>query len=201
MTARTVTRIGLGIGAMLVAAIVVGMSHQNISAQGPGPGGPGGGRFGGPGGGFGGPGGGPDGGGPGGRRGGPGGPGGPGALGPMMLERLDLTSDQRDRVRQILDSHRDDERAIGDRAMKAHEALDDVMSGTFDESAIRARAADVAAVEADVAVAQGRIYSEVFQILTADQQTKLKKLQADMKERRAKMQQQRQDRGANRGQK
>ena len=201
MTARTVTRIGLGIGAMLVAAIVVGMSHQNISAQGPGPGGPGGGRFGGPGGGFGGPGGGPDGGGPGGRRGGPGGPGGPGALGPMMLERLDLTSDQRDRVRQILDSHRDDERAIGDRAMKAHEALDDVMSGTFDESAIRARAADVAAVEADVAVAQGRIYSEVFQILTADQQTKLKKLQSDMKERRAKMQQQRQDRGANRGQK
>ena len=119
----------------------------------------------------------------------------------MMLERLDLTSDQRDRVRQILDSHRDDERALGDRAMQAREALEDAMAGTFDESAIRARAADVAAVDVDVAVTQGRIYSEVFQILTADQQTKLKKLQADMKERRAKMQQQRQDRGANRGQK
>ena len=85
--------------------------------------------------------------------------------------------------------------------MQAREALEDAMAGTFDESAIRARAADVAAVDVDVAVAQGRIYSEVFQILTADQQTKLKKLQADMKERRAKMQQQRQDRGANRGQK
>ena len=199
MTARTLKRIGLGICATLVAAVVVGIAHQNISAQGRGFGGPGGGGFGGPGGGFGGPG--P--GGPGGRRGGPGGPGGPdgGALGPMMLERLDLTTDQRDRVRQILDSHRDEQKAIGDRAMKAHEALQEVVTGSFDESAIRARAADVAAVDADVAVAQGRVYSEVFQILTADQQQKLTKLQADMKERREKMQQQRQERGANRGQK
>ena len=191
MTARTFKRIGLGMCATLVAAVVVGIAHQNISAQGRG--------FGGPGGGFGGPGpGGP--GGPGGRRGGPGGPDG-GALGPMMLERLDLTTDQRDRVRQILDSHRDEQKAIGDRAMKAHEALQEVVTGTFDESAIRARAADVAAVDADVAVAQARVYSEVFQILTSDQQQKLKKAQADMKERREKMQQQRQERGANRGQK
>ena len=193
MTARTFKRIGLGICATLVAAVVVGIAHQNISAQGRGFGGPGGGGFGGPGGGFGGPGpGGP--GGPGGRRGGPGGPGG-GALGPMMLERLELTTDQRDRVRQILDSHRDEQKAIGDRAMKAHEALQEVVTGTFDESAIRARAADVAAVDADVAVAQARVYNEVLQILTADQQQKLKKLQADMKERREKMQQQRQERG------
>ena len=195
MTARTFKRIGLGMCATLIAAVVVGIAHQNISAQGRGFGGPGGGGFGGPGGGFGGPG--P--GGPGGRRGGPGGPDG-GALGPMMLERLDLTTDQRDRVRQILDSHRDEQRAIGDRAMKAHEALQDAVSGTFDESAIRARAADVAAVDADIAVSQGRVYSEVYQILTADQQQKLKKLQADMKERREKMQQQRQERGG-RGQK
>lgn len=191
MTARTFKRIGLGMCATLVAAVVVGIAHQNISAQGRG--------YGGPGGGFGGPGpGGP--GGPGGRRGGPGGPDG-GALGPMMLERLDLTTDQRDRVRQILDSHRDEQKAIGDRAMKAHEALQDVVAGTFDESAIRARAADVAAVDADVAVSQARVYSEVFQILTSDQQQKLKKAQADMKERREKMQQQRQERGANRGRK
>ena len=195
MTARTLTRVGLGICATLIATVVVGIAHQNISAQGRGFGGPGGGGFGGPGGGFGGPG--P--GGPGGRRGGPGGPDG-GALGPMMLERLDLTTDQRDRVRQILDSHRDEQKAIGDRAMKAHEALQDVVTSTFDESAIRARAADVAAVDADIAVAQARVYSEVFQILTGDQQQKLKKLQADMKERREKMQQQRQDRGG-RGQK
>ena len=112
-----------------------------------------------------------------------------------MLGRLDLTSDQRDRVRQILDSHRDEQKALGDRAMKAHDALQDAVAGnTFDESAIRARSADVAAVDADMAVAQGRVFSEVSQILTADQQTKLRKFQAEMKDRRAKMEQQQGDR-------
>ncbi len=40
-------------------------------------------------------------------------------------------------------------------------------SGAFDETLIRTRAADVAAVEADETVARARIYAEVFQILTA----------------------------------
>lgn len=112
----------------------------------------------------------------------------------MMLERLDLSNDQRERVKQILDSHRDEQQALGDRAMKAHEALQDVVTGTFDESAVRARAADVAAVDADQAVAQARVYGEVFQILSGDQQQKLKKMQTDMKERAGKMREQRDQR-------
>ena len=187
---QTFRRIGLGIGAAAIAVVIATAGYQNLSAQGPG-----GGRFGGPGGGFGGPGGGPGGpGGPMGRRGGPGGPGGPGGagvLGPMMLERLDLSNDQRDRVKQILDSHRDEQQALGDRAMKAHEALQDAVTGTFDESAVRARAADVAAVDADQAVAQAHVYGEIFQILSGDQQQKLKKMQADMKQRAEKMRDQR----------
>lgn len=174
---KTFRRIGLGLGAAAIAVMVAGAGYQHLSAQAPGPGGPGVGRGGdmrGPGG-------------PMGRRGGPGGPGGPGMLGPMMFGRLDLTSDQRDRVRQIMDSHRDEQKALGDRAMKAHEALQDAITGTFDESAIRARSADVAAVEADMAVAQARVFGEVYQILTAEQQQKLKTLQAEMKERREKM--------------
>jgi Spy/CpxP family protein refolding chaperone len=116
-------------------------------------------------------------------------------LGPLMLERLDLSSDQRDRVKQILDSHRDEQRALGDRAMKAHQALQDAVSGgTFDESTVRSRAADVAAVEADEAVAQARVVAEVYQILTADQQTRLKEFQAKAKERQAEMQQRMQQR-------
>lgn len=179
----TFKKIGLGLGAAAIAVIVAGASYQNLSAQGRGFGGPGagfgrGGDAGGPGG--------P--GGPGGRRGGPGGPGGPGAFGPMMFGRLDLTSDQRDRVRQIMDSHRDEQKALGDRAMKAHEALEEAVTSTFNEGAVRARAADVAAVDADMAVAQARVFGEVYQILTPEQQEKLKTQQAEMKTRREKRQ-------------
>lgn len=173
------TRIGLVLGATAIAVIVAGAGYQNLSAQGPGFGGPGRADFGGPGG-------------PGGRRGGPGGPGGPGAPGGPglmpLLQRLDLTSDQRDRVRQIMDAHRDDQKALGDRARKANDALQDAML-TFDESAVRARAAEVAAVDTDRAVAETRIASEVYQILTAEQQQKLKTLRTEMQERREKMRQ------------
>ena len=168
---QTFRRIGLGIGATALALLMAGTSYQNLSAQAP----DGGGRGGRPG--WGGP------GGPG--RGGPGGP-----LGPMMLGRLNLTADQRDRVRQIMDSHRDEQKAIGDREMAARGALNDAITGTFDEGAIRASAANLAAVDADQAVLQARVYGEVFQILTTEQQQQLKQLQADMKARATQMRQQ-----------
>jgi Spy/CpxP family protein refolding chaperone len=169
--------LGLSAAAITVALAGVGFAtSQADSAQGPavGRGGPG--RLGGPGGA------------PGGRfgRGGPGGRGGPmGVLGPMMLERLDLTSDQRDRVKQIVDNHREDQQAISKRAMAAHDALESaITSSAFDETLIRTRSADVAAVEADETVLRARIYAEVLQILTSDQQAKLKTMQAEMRQRR-----------------
>lgn len=170
-------RIGLGFGAAALTVLMIGAGHQNINAQGgpafnaagqgPGPGGPGG---------------------PG-RRGGPGGPGG---FGPMLLERLNLTTDQRDRVKQIRESHREEQQALRTRAMQAHQALQGaVTSPTFDESAVRTRAAEVATVDADVAVAEARIYAEVYQILTSEQQEQLKTMQANMQQRLQQRQQNR----------
>src|SRR5262245_39186871 len=172
----TIKGIVLGLSAAAITVTLAGVGFATGQAAGSpqqppaaGPGGPG--RFGGPG--FG--------------RGGPGGRGGPmGMLGPMMLGRLDLTSDQQDRVKQILDSHRTEQQAIGKRAMAAHDALESATtSGAFDETVIRARAADVAGVEADEAVLRGRVFAEVLQILTSDQQAKLKTMQAEMQQRRA----------------
>lgn len=190
MTTRT--RIALGIGTAAVALVVSGVGYQNISAQGPVFGGPDAHFQQGPGAGPG------QGGAPGGprvRRGGPGmGLGGPGLFGPA-LRRLELTEDQRSRVRQITESHRDEQRAIADRARKAHEALREVTeSPTFDESAVRARAADVASVEADMAVARARLYNEVYQILTPEQQTTLKTLQAERGQRQDRLQERRERR-------
>jgi protein CpxP len=133
-----------------------------------GPGGPGGlGRFGGPGG-----------------RGGPGG----GPLAPIVLGRLNLTDTQKDQVRAIVDAQRDETRALADRARAARQALDEAASAeTFNEGLVRDRAAELAAVDADIAVARANIHAQILQILTADQKTKLQELQARMKERRARV--------------
>src|SRR3954451_18727795 len=99
----------------------------------------------------------PERGGRGGRFGGPGGPmgrGGPmgpgGMLGMMALRQLDLTDAQKETVKGIVDSHADEIKAIGDRARAAHLALEAAVTGTtFDEAAVRTKAADVAVIEAD----------------------------------------------------
>ena len=117
--------------------------------------------------------GGPDGfGGPGRGRGGPGGP-----LAGLPLRELNLTDAQREQVRQIVDSRQQETRAIGERAMAAHEALRAATtSPSFDEGLVRAKAAEVAAVDADMAVARARIFADVFQILTPEQQANAKEL-------------------------
>jgi Spy/CpxP family protein refolding chaperone len=175
VTIRKIKRLGLGMAALgAVALTLAGAAYaagQSAAAgQGPGVGpGPGGrqdgfmGR---------------------GRRGGPGGPGmgGPGAL--MMLRHLDLTDAQETRVKEIFDSHKDEQQALGDKAFAARGALDAaVTADVFDESAVRMRAAEVASIDAEIAVARARIYAEVFQILTPEQQALAKKRQAEMKQR------------------
>lgn len=161
--------LGLSAAAITVALGGVGFATpQTTPSQTP-PAGSGQGRFGGPGGRF-----------------GRGGPGGPMGLAPMMLGRLNLTSDQQDRVKQILDSHKSDQQAIGKRAMAAHDALEAAVTNpSFDETVIRTRAADVAAADADEAVLRGQIYAQVFQVLTPDQQAQLKTMQTEMQQRRA----------------
>lgn len=135
-------------------------------------------------------------GGPGGRGFGPG-PGGP--LGPIALplRQLDLSDAQRDQVRGVMQSHQAAFKEIGDRMRQARAALDATVTGdAVDESAIRARAADVAAVEADAAVLRAKVHQEVFNLLTAEQQTKARELQADAPRRMKERGDRSRDRGA-----
>lgn len=117
-----------------------------------------------------------------GMRGGPG--GGPlGMIGPE-LRALDLTDAQHQQVRQILAAHQDEIKSIGDRMTTARRALNDAITAdTFDEGAIRAKAAEVSAVDADRAVLHARVHAAVFAVLTPDQVKKAKELRGQMENR------------------
>jgi periplasmic protein CpxP/Spy len=123
-------------------------------------------------------------------RGGPGGPGGfGGAMG--LLRGLDLTEAQRAQVREIMESHRDEQKAIGDRLQAAHRAENDAVSAAqFDEQLVRTKAADLAAVMADAAVLHAKVHSEVFALLTPEQQAKAAELKAQFQARAEQFRQQ-----------
>jgi protein CpxP len=125
---------------------------------------------------------------------GPGGPGGPGGFfgrgpggpgGPLaMLRGLDLTEEQRAQVRQIVDGHADELKAIDERMREARKAENDAVTAqAFDESAIRARSAELSAVMADAAVLHAKVHGEVFAVLTPEQQAKAAELKAQFQSR------------------
>jgi Spy/CpxP family protein refolding chaperone len=122
--------------------------------------------------------------GPRGPMGGPMGPGGPLGFLPALGRELGITDAQKDQIKNIAATHRDEWRALGDRARAAHQALQQaVTADTVDEALIRQRSAEVATVDADVAVARAHAHAEVFQILTAEQKAKARELGTHMRER------------------
>lgn len=175
---RTMTSLKLVAGAV---ALTLGLASAAMAQ--PGPGGPGG----------------PDGPGRGGR--GPGGPmmGGPlgGLLGlhpDLPLPALNLTDAQEEQVRTIMQGHRDEGRALMQRAQASMDALRTATAGTIDEGAAAQQGQALGAVIADAAVLRGRVRSEVWAILTPEQQAEATKIQADRQAKQSQMRQRLQQR-------
>jgi Spy/CpxP family protein refolding chaperone len=108
------------------------------------------------------------------------GPGGFGRMGAMglvgpILARLGLSDAQKDSVKTIMQSHAAEFKTLAERAGTARIGLEAaVMADPIDDAAIRQKSADVAAVDADMAVAAAHVRTEVFQVLTPDQRDQAK---------------------------
>lgn len=150
-------------GATLGLALIAGSGAAIVAAREQGPGGPmGPGRMG---------------------RRGPGGPGGPGGIVPG-LRALNLSDTQREQVKAVMDGHKAEFDAQFQKAAAARTALHDAVTAeTFDEGGVRQKSADLAQVEADGAVLRAKVHSEVWALLTPDQQQKARDLRAQAGQR------------------
>jgi Spy/CpxP family protein refolding chaperone len=118
------------------------------------------------------------------RRQGPGvgGPGGPGMRGPggrmgfgPGFRELDLTDDQKAQLKKIADARRSDFEAAGQKVRAAREGMRALIEAdSINESAIRAKSVEIAAAEADVTILSAKVRQESLQVLTSEQQAKLK---------------------------
>ena len=124
-------------------------------------------------------------------------PGGPGLsmLRELGLRQLDLSDAQQEQVRGILQAHQASFREVGERQQAAQRNLHEAIgASSFDEAAIRARSAEVAAVQADSAVLRGKVRTEVWSILTGEQQQSAAEQKAKAAERFEQRRQRRQQR-------
>jgi len=114
---------------------------------------------------------------------------GRGPLGPgfglgFALGRLGITAEQRQQIRTIVQSHRQEFQALAERRRTAQQALQAAMTADqLDEAAIRSASAALAEVQADAAVLRAKVQREVFAVLTPEQQAKAKALREEARTR------------------
>jgi len=126
-------------------------------------------------------------------------PGGPGGRGPlagfgMPLRQLQLTDAQKEQVSQIRSRHEAQMRDAMTRLETARRAQQKAVETVpADEAQITSLTQDMTQAEVDAAIQASRLNSEIWSVLTPDQQSQLKKLRAD---RQAQFEQRRQERRA-----
>jgi Spy/CpxP family protein refolding chaperone len=116
------------------------------------------------------------------------------AGGPMMrrgplgalrrgLAQLGLSDLQRQQVKSILGNHRTEFRGFADQVRTARRGVADAIAGDQPETVIREKCAELARVQADLAVFGARVRKEVFAVLTPDQQAKAAQLRLQAREK------------------
>jgi len=95
-----------------------------------------------------------------------------------MSRALDLTEDQKSRIKDVLRTHADEIKAQMQASSTARRALHDaVMAQPTNEDAIRAAAAQVGQTQGDGALLFARVRTEIDPILTPEQKQKIQSFQ------------------------
>jgi len=96
----------------------------------------------------------------------------------FFARHLDLTADQQTQAKAILQKEHPVMKPLFQQSHQIEQQLHQYAEGTFDEAKVRALATQKAQVEIELEVQKARIHNELFQILTPEQQTKAKEMEA-----------------------
>ena len=106
---------------------------------------------------------------------------GPRMVAGLFLSQLGITDAQRQQIKAIVERHRTDIQPLMERARAARAGLLSAEAADpLDDNAIRAKAAEAATIQGDLAVARAHLQADVFQVLTPDQQDKIRQRRAQV---------------------
>jgi len=99
----------------------------------------------------------------------------------MMLRRLDLTSDQQAKVKEIFEANKGTVQPLREQLKTNHEKLA-ALGGNFDEGQVTAIAKEQGDLMSQMIVDRQKVKSQIYAILTDDQKAKAAQLQQEMKQ-------------------
>lgn len=101
-----------------------------------------------------------------------------GPMGHFFAAKLNLTDEQKAQAKSIWEKERPTIKPLMQQEHQLDMQLRPYVEGNFDQAKVQAIAAQKAQVQTQLTVEQTRIHNEMYQILTADQKTQLKQLEA-----------------------
>jgi periplasmic protein CpxP/Spy len=114
-----------------------------------------------------------------------------GMRGSMMgfpFRQLDLSDAQRAQMKAVMQKERPAMKPLMQQLHQMEQQLKQYSEGTYDEAKVQALVAQQAQTLVQLKVQETRIHNELFQLLTADQQAKMKEIEANRETRMQHMQ-------------
>ncbi len=108
--------------------------------------------------------------------------------GPMMgffAKQLNITDDQKTQMKAVLQKEHPTMKPLMEQQHQLDLQLRQYVEGSFDQAKVQALAAQKSQVQAQITLQETRIHNELYQLLTADQQSQLKQLEAQHEARMA----------------
>lgn len=97
----------------------------------------------------------------------------------FFARNLDLTDAQKAQMKTILQKEHPAMKPLFQQLHQNELQLRQYSEGAYDETKVRALAAQQSQTQIELAVQRTRIHNELFQVLTADQQAKMKEMEAN----------------------
>jgi len=96
----------------------------------------------------------------------------------FFARELNLTDDQKSQMKAIMEKEHPTMKPLFQQQRQIDQQLRQYVEGTYDAAKVQALAAQKAQVEAQITIEQTRVHNQMYQLLTPDQQAKLKDLRA-----------------------
>jgi Spy/CpxP family protein refolding chaperone len=97
----------------------------------------------------------------------------------FFAKSLNLTDDQKTQMKAIAEKEHPTMKPLFQQERQIDQQLRQYVQGPYDEAKVRVLANQKAQIEAELTVSHTRIHNQMYQLLTPDQQSKLKEMEAN----------------------
>jgi Spy/CpxP family protein refolding chaperone len=96
----------------------------------------------------------------------------------FFARQLNLTDDQKSQMKTIMHTAHPAMKPLFEQQHQIDVQLRQYVEGNYNEAKVRALAAQKAQIEVELTVAQTKLHNQLYQLLTSDQQSQVKELEA-----------------------